>query len=54
MPDGKKKMISSKETGTVPKVRYWNNTAQPRDTQVSNNLVSGLSLFLLSNKEMLE
>lgn len=45
MPDGNKKMISSKETGTVPKVRYWNNTASPRDTHVSNNLVSDLLFF---------
>lgn len=41
MPDGKKKMISSKETGTVPKVKYWNNTTNQQDShQVANNLVS--------------
>lgn len=35
MSDGRKKLMPSRETGTVPKVKYWKNTT----VQDANNLV---------------
>lgn len=49
MSEGRKKQQPSRETGTVPKVKYWKNSTGLPETHVSNNLVR-IYLFTSEHK----